>query len=214
MNLTVFSAGTNIRILPGTEITGGHRLAIGDGVFVGRDTQIMIAADRAAPGPMIVLGRGTSINRRNLIAAVNEIVFGEFVLTAPNCYFADASHEFRQVGLPITMQGLMPSDGRLEIASHAWIGMNAALVGNVRVGVGTVVGSNAVVNRSIPDYCVAVGQPARVVRAYDCAVREWVRVEDDEHLAQIVARREPIPFATVVPPPAVPIYAGPTVTVS
>lgn len=213
MNLQVHSAGSNLTILPGTELTGSHRMAFGDNVFIGRDAQVMIAHDRPQPGPMIVFGHGTSINRRALIAAVNEIAFGEYVLTAPGIYVADASHEFRNVGIPITMQGLQESKGRLEIASHSWIGMNAAIVGNIRIGRGSVIGSNAVVNRSIPDYCVAVGQPARVVRAYDSRSNDWVRVDGEEQLNDILQNgRTQIP-APAMTQPLIPIYAGPTVTV-
>lgn len=214
MNLQVYSTGSNVTILAGTELTGSHRMAFGNNVFVGRDAQIMIAHDRPQPGPMIIFGDGTSINRRSLIAAVNEIVFGDYVLTAPGVYVADASHEFRHVGVPITMQGLQESKGRLEVASHSWIGMNAALVGNIRIGKGSVIGSNAVVNRSIPDYCVAVGQPARVVRAYDARSDDWVRVASEEQVEEILKNgraRVPVPPVTA---PNVPIYAGPTVTIS
>lgn len=189
-------------------------MAFGNNVFIGRDAQVMIAYDRPQPGPMIVFGNGTSINRRALIAAVNEIVFGEYVLTAPGIYVADASHEFRHVGIPITMQGLQESKGRLEVASHSWIGMNAALIGNIRIGQGSVIGSNSVVNRSIPDYCVAVGQPARVIRAYDSRTNGWVRVQSDDHLEDILKNgRAQIP-APLPAPPAIPIYAGPTVTIA
>lgn len=213
MDLKVYSAGENVKILPGVELTGSHRMAFGRDVIIGRDSQIMIAYDRPAEGPMILFGTGTSINRRALIAAVNEIIFGDYVLTAPGLYAADASHEFRNAGIPITMQGLQHSPGRLEIASHSWIGMNAALIGNIRIGKGSVIGSNAVVTRSIPDYCVAVGQPARVVSAYDTESRAWVRVEGETHLREIIESRGPIPPLPITPP-AVPIYAGPTATVS
>jgi len=39
-----------------------------------------------------------------------------------------------------------------------------------------VVGANAVVTRDIPDFCVAVGSPARVVRRYDTELG-WVTVD-------------------------------------
>jgi acetyltransferase-like isoleucine patch superfamily enzyme len=212
-NLQVFSAGRNIVIKPGTELTGAHRMAFGDDVFIGRDAQIMLGAERAAPGPMIVFGRGTSINRRALIVAVNEIVFGEYVLTAPGIYVADASHEYRNVGVPVTMQGLEPSSGRVQIGDHAWLGINVAVVGNISVGRGTVIGANAVVTRSIPDYCVAAGQPARVVRAYDDRSGTWVKTSSEDQLADILAngRTRPIVARTMVPP--VPIYNGPMVTI-
>jgi acetyltransferase-like isoleucine patch superfamily enzyme len=212
-NLQVFSAGRNIVIKPGTELTGAHRMAFGDDVFIGRDSQIMLGAERAAPGPQIVFGRGTSINRRALIVAVNEIVFGEYVLTAPGIYVADSSHEYRNVGVPVTMQGLEPSSGRVHVGDHAWIGIHVAIVGNLSIGRGAVIGANAVVTRSIPDYCIAAGQPARVVRAYDDRPQAWVKIGSDDHLAEVLAngRTQPISFRTIVPP--VPIYNGPTVTI-
>ena len=112
------------------------------------------------------------------------------------------------------MQGLEPSTGRVEIGDHAWLGIHVAVVGNISIGRGSVIGANAVVNRSIPAYCLAVGQPARVVRAYDDRAGAWVKVGSDDHLADILAdgRTQPIVVRTLAP--AVPIYAGPTVTIS
>lgn len=208
INLPVHRAGANLAILPGTEITGSHRMEFGDNVTIGRDCQLMIATERTQPGPMIVFGNGTSINRRALIAAVNEIVFGQYVLTAPGIYCADSSHEFRNVGIPITMQGLKESKGKLEICSHSWIGMNAALIGNIRIGRGSVVGSNAVVNQSIPDYCVAAGQPAQVIRAYDTRSKQWERISGPDHLLDILKNRLPIPDVADIPPAQIQIYAG------
>ena len=211
--LQVLAAGTNVRILPGVEITGGHRMAFGNDVFIGRDAQIMIGYDRPAPGPMITFGNGTSINRRALIVAVNEIVFGEFVLTAPGIFVGDASHEFRDVGVPITMQGLESDQNRVVIGSHSWLGIHAAIIGNLAVGVGAVIGANSVVTSSIPDYCVAAGQPARVLRAYDDRSGEWEKVTSDDHLADILAKGRSKPIVGAGPRPKFPIYAGPTVTI-
>jgi bifunctional UDP-N-acetylglucosamine pyrophosphorylase/glucosamine-1-phosphate N-acetyltransferase len=51
-----------------------------------------------------------------------------------------------------------------EIGEGAFIGSDTMLVAPVRVGKGARTGAGAVVNKDIPDYCVAVGVPARVVR--------------------------------------------------
>lgn len=56
------------------------------------------------------------------------------------------------------------------------MGTNVVVVGNVRIGRNCVIGANAVVTRDIPDYCVAVGTPAKVVRRYDAGRGEWVKV--------------------------------------
>lgn len=36
-------------------------------------------------------------------------------------------------------------------------------------------GANSVVTHDIPDYCVVVGAPARIVRHFDFGIGEWVR---------------------------------------
>jgi len=52
----------------------------------------------------------------------------------------------------------------LEIASEAWIGANVTILpGCQRIGVGAVVGAGSVVTANVPDFAVAVGNPARVI---------------------------------------------------
>ena len=43
-------------------------------------------------------------------------------------------------------------------------GINVVIVGNVKIGKHCVIGANSVVTKDIPDYCVAVGSPARVIK--------------------------------------------------
>jgi acetyltransferase-like isoleucine patch superfamily enzyme len=57
----------------------------------------------------------------------------------------------------ITAQGISIGDG-------SWIGSGAIILDGVRIGRNVVVGAGAVVTKDIPDYCIAVGNPARVIR--------------------------------------------------
>jgi acetyltransferase-like isoleucine patch superfamily enzyme len=58
-----------------------------------------------------------------------------------------------------------PIEPVLEIGHDAWIGDLVAITPSCRrIGVGAVIGAGAVVTRDIPDYAVAFGNPARVVR--------------------------------------------------
>lgn len=56
------------------------------------------------------------------------------------------------------------SRGDVNIGSDVWIGSRAIILPGVTIGHGAVIGAGAVVSRSVPDYAVAVGNPARVVR--------------------------------------------------
>lgn len=53
---------------------------------------------------------------------------------------------------------------RVEIGPDSWIGHNAIIMPGVKVGASVVVGSGAVVTRDLPDFAIAVGVPARVLR--------------------------------------------------
>jgi acetyltransferase-like isoleucine patch superfamily enzyme len=53
------------------------------------------------------------------------------------------------------------------IREGAWLGQNVVVCPGVTIGKGAVVGANSVVTTSIPDYCVAVGAPAKVIRAIE-----------------------------------------------
>lgn len=61
-----------------------------------------------------------------------------------------------------TIQQQSQAYRRVKIGCGAWIGAGAIIMADV--GEGTIVGAGAVVNRPLPNHCVAVGTPARVIK--------------------------------------------------
>lgn len=57
-----------------------------------------------------------------------------------------------------------PTTGRVIIGNDVWIGANVVIKRNVKIGSGAVIGAGAVVTKDIPDYAIAVGVPARVIK--------------------------------------------------
>jgi acetyltransferase-like isoleucine patch superfamily enzyme len=165
-------------------------MLIGKGVIIQKDCWLNIAHQRAETGPMIVIGEGSNIGRRCTISAANSIVIGHSVLIAPNVFIADTHHEYRDISIPIMHQGITTNEDQVAIGDETWIGINAVIMGNVRIGKHCVIGANSVVNRAIPDYCVAVGNPARVVKIYDAVGRQWVSVRNSNDLRQYLEHRE------------------------
>ena len=120
---------------------------------------------------------GAEIGNHSTISSYNKIVIGENVLTGPHVFISDHNHEYANPDIPVCKQGVRCNKSdRIEIGEGTWIGINAVIVGNIRIGKHCVIGANSVVTEDIPDYCVAVGIPARVIREYNRVSKKWESV--------------------------------------
>lgn len=50
------------------------------------------------------------------------------------------------------------------IGNDVWCGANVVVLQGIKVGNGAVIGANAVVTHDVPDYGIAVGVPAKVIK--------------------------------------------------
>jgi len=58
----------------------------------------------------------------------------------------------------------LPQKGDTIIENDVWIGQNVTIMPGVKIGDGAIIGTNATVASNIPPYCIAVGNPARVIK--------------------------------------------------
>jgi acetyltransferase-like isoleucine patch superfamily enzyme len=168
--------GRGSRIVRAVAIEGPENIHLGDGVYVA--AQSCLAAPRPAEGSCrLVIGDGSQIGRFNHIYATSSVELGRKVLTANGVYISDNLHGYRDPETPVADQPLVQL-GPTVIGEGSWIGHNACVIG-VRVGKHCVIGASAVVLRDLPDYSVAVGAPARVVRRYDVEAKAWRATLED-----------------------------------
>ena len=118
------------------------------------------------------IGKDCVFGYNNHITCVRKVTIGNFVLTANNVYISDNLHEYEDVTKPIIQQPVRFKRA-VEIGEGAWIGENVSIIG-ARIGKNSVIGANSVVTRDIPDYAVAVGAPAVVIRQFDLQLQKWV----------------------------------------
>lgn len=127
-----------------------------------------------AEAPAMRIGSGCVFGYANHITAVRKVIIGDQVLTANNVYISDNLHAYVDISQPIISQSVL-FKGEVVIGDGCWIGENACIIG-ASVGRNSVIGANAVVTRDIPEYSVAVGAPAVVIRRFDKTLGRWVSV--------------------------------------
>ncbi len=136
---TGFTCGTYCRINPGND----GELRIGDHFVMGDQCQI---------------------------EAIQRVTIGNNVLLASRVYIGDASHGIYS-GEEASSPNEPPNDRKIytkpiDIGDNVWIGNGVSILGGVTIGNGCIIGAGAVVTGDIPDNCIAVGCPARVVKKY------------------------------------------------
>ncbi len=109
------------------------------------------------------------------LVSTEEIVIEESVLIADKVFISDGTHNFSNIEIPIREQGISPIL-KITIGSGSWIGENVSILG-ASIGKQCVIGSNAVVTHSIPDYSIAAGNPARVIKRYNFKMSTWQKVD-------------------------------------
>lgn len=188
--ITESRSENNYQIDPSSDIRGIQKMRIGNGVTIQKDCWLNIAFDNPQTQYLIEIGDGTNIGRRCTISAANKIVIGKNVLLGPGVFIADTSHEYRHVAIPIIKQGITTSEDEIHIGDETWIGTNSVLVGNIRIGKHCVIGANTFINQDIPDYCVAVGNPLRIVKVFDLESGRWVKTADQPEINKYLSMRE------------------------
>jgi acetyltransferase-like isoleucine patch superfamily enzyme len=97
-----------------------------------------------------------------VLSAAESVRLGDRVLLARGVYVSDHSHAFEDTSRAVLDQGITRIEP-VEVCDGAWLGENVVVCPGVRIGRGAVVGANSVVLNDVPDHCVAVGAPARIV---------------------------------------------------
>ena len=129
----------------------------------------------------VVIGDNTFIGGCTIISH-NNIIIGNFVQIAWGTYLYD--HNAHSTDLRLRRNDILNEYKSLSIGNNdtankdwsivksrpiiveddVWIGMNALILSGVSIGRGSVVGAGAVVRKSVPPFCIVMGNPARVVK--------------------------------------------------
>ena len=113
------------------------------------------------PGGRLTLNSG-SVNAGAVFAVKNHSTIGKDFLGGRHFVFEDS--DFHQIIDLENNQIINASNKGITIKDHVWVGEGVTILKDVTVGNHSVLGAKSVVTRDIPDHCVAVGSPAKVIK--------------------------------------------------
>ena len=156
---------------------------IGDGVTIYQDREgedVLLAEHvHLHQGTILQNGRGGAISigiaahlqpRCQISAYKGSVHIGKRVEIAPNCAFYPYNHSF-SVDVPIRNQPLK-SKGDIIIGDDVWLGFGVIVLDGVHIGNDAIVGAGSVVTKDLPENCIAVGNPAHVIKTRSELVKE------------------------------------------
>ena len=153
-----------------------ERIFVGDHVTIREGARLEVVLSSNKRNPKITIGSNTNIEQNVHIVCHGNIRIGNRVSITPNCSIVDVTHPYDDVSDPIKVGSrILDEDSFVEIGDGTMLGIGVIVLPNVRIGKNCVIGTSSVVTQDIPDFSVAAGSPARVVRKYDEAQEEWVR---------------------------------------
>jgi len=151
------SVGNDLQVGVGVVLKHPETMEFGDCVFIGSQVMIQGRFDGTCKiGNHVWIGPQAYFDARQL-------VLEDYVGWGPGAKVLGSAHTGEPVDVPIIATGLVIKP--VVIAAGADIGMNASILPGVRVGANAIVGAGAVVTQDIPDYAIAAGVPARVMRS-------------------------------------------------
>lgn len=156
------------------KVIGWRNIAFGRNVVIGARSWLNV--NQRSSGIVLSIEDNTYIGIENFFSTGRSIRIGEYGLTGPRCAFIGSSHIYDDPDAHYAGTGTT-NDAVIDVGVNCFIGFGATIQGNVRVGHGSVIGAQSVVRSDIPPFCVAVGNPACVVRHYDFVASRWVKGE-------------------------------------
>jgi acetyltransferase-like isoleucine patch superfamily enzyme len=154
-------------------------LTIGKGVYIWSNARIEGVHEYQGEfyKPKIIIDDFCTIQQNLHLTCANSIYIGKNTAIAANVTITDIHHSYDDISRPIEWQKLFVSS--VFIDSNCKIYNNVVILPGTRIGNHCTIGANSVVSGIIPDFSVAVGAPARIVKRYNLESKVWQRTNID-----------------------------------
>ena len=126
--------------------------------------------------PKIYIGNNVTVQQNVHITCADSIFIDDYVAIASNVTITDIIHPYENIDIPIENQNIIYNSVNIGFGTKIY--NNSVILPGVSIGKHCVIGANSVVNISIPDYSVACGSPAKIIKKYSFELSKWIGVNE------------------------------------
>lgn len=174
IKIKLAKCGQNSVIIDPMKVYGAENIRIYDNVKIGSKCYLG-AVSLTGKSSNLTVEDNATIGVFCHIYATEEIIIKKNALLANFVYISDNLHCFENINIPIQQQPIKQLS-RVVIGEGCWIGEHVSIIGS-SVGKNSVIGANSVVTHDIPDFCVAVGAPAIIIKRYNFSTCRWEKTD-------------------------------------
>jgi len=136
--------------------TDNRGIQIGSGVFVGRNTIL------SCKNGDIIIDDRANIGFNCEIFSASSVRVGKDTLMAAYTYLVGGDHLYDRTDIPVLQQGRTARG--IEVDDNVWLGSHVVVTDGSRIGRDAIIGAGAVVVGEVPEFAIATGIPAKVIR--------------------------------------------------
>ena len=148
------------------------KIFIGDNTIIKKNSRLQNYYGAGERNVEIHIGKRGYIGSHFTIMNASKVTIGDdaivasYVAISSENHGTDPEHELGYANQPLTTKPVSIGDG-------CWIGEKVCILAGVSIGNKCIIGAASVVTKSIPDYCMAVGNPARIIKKYNLETHSW-----------------------------------------
>jgi acetyltransferase-like isoleucine patch superfamily enzyme len=161
------------------DVRGKKYISISEGFTTGVGCRL--EAYPKGQNKVLHFGKNIQMNDYVHITAMSNVTIGDNVLMASKIYISDCTHGSYAGDEYDSHPDSIPKD-RIQsskpviIEDNVWLGEFVSVLPGVTIGKGTIVGANSVVSKSLPEYVIAVGTPAKPIKKYNFKSQRWEKI--------------------------------------
>lgn len=126
--------------------------------------------------PELIIRNNVTIQQNLHITCASRVEIGECTAVVANVTITDIIHPYSADDIHLVKTPIVTKP--VIIGQYCGIYNNVVINAGVTIGNHVTIGANSVVTKDIPDYCVAVGAPARIIKRYNFESKKWENTDE------------------------------------